>query len=511
MSFEKSYNVLLVDDETSFHRLMYQSFNGEYRFDNAVEVDQMWEFLREDEYDLVILDLKLKGNEDNVGFEIIPQIIKKFPSLPVVVATKENDPEAVVKALELGAKNFLYKGKFNVDNWNKKFKEAIGSAQTPILLKKLEELEDEKNAEEEKRFPFIGKSIELKEIKKKLLIASNNPNLIVFLKGETGVGKEMAARYLHRNSKRSNKPFVAVNLSEQPSELLPSSLFGHVKGAFTGAIDSQPGFFEQAQGGVLLLDEIGDISKDLQNKLLRVLETRTIQRIGAKNVVLIDVQIVVATNRNLEEAVAQNLFRLDLYQRIKSFVIEIPPLRVRKEDIFPLLEYYFSQYVTEVQLFELLASEVVDRLQNYLWPGNVRELKNAVDYMWLYKKMGDKDRVDFDCLPEDIRRNRPLFQLPSYGVIDIKNSELNISTSAQKSSFIPGFKNPKESHAISDLQKIDEALRQFNGSKVKVVEFLGYKGTDNLRARIVTCYKNFPHLFENLDYIKQYYASIIHH
>lgn len=502
-------SVLLVDDETVFHRQMYKAFEGGYWFDSAVTAEQMWEKLKGSTvYDLLILDLRLDGGEKNVGFELIPLLVQRYPQIPIVVATKENDPDAVVQAMELGAKSFLYKGKFDIEKWDKKFQDAIGSAQAPRLIEEVAQLKEEKEAVENEKYPFVGQSTKIIEVQELLRWAANEPNLTVLLTGETGVGKEVAARYLHRHGPRHDKPFVGVNLSAIPHDLLESNLFGHVKGSFTGALKDTKGYFEQAKGGVLLLDEIGDINHDIQVKLLRVLEDRTIQRVGDDKPMKIDVQIVAATHRNLAEEVAKGKFRLDLFQRIKTITIEIPALRERAEDIVPILEYFMRLQIPNAKAFEQMDADVADRLKEYSWPGNIRELKSSVEYMLLRKKMFNKNKIDWNCLPEDIRENRPPFALskmskPELPEMPLSKSEHWTENSSQDSP------DRKEKQAYADLMRIEEAFIQFEGNKTKVANYLRYKGTDHLRARIITCHKNFPHLFEQFLHIREQYASLI--
>ena len=501
-----NYNVLIIDDEPEFHMKIRKAFNANYAFEGASTIEQMWKKLSGKEiFDLVILDLRLTGTEENIGLSLIPGIQKAHPNLPIVVATIENDPDAVIQAMELGAKGFLYKGKYDRNKWDQKFKDAIASMKANELQAKVVQLteENERLVEtvehiEDEKYNFIGKSALVVEIKRLLVASANEPNLTVLLTGETGVGKEVAARFMHQNGPRRDKPFVGVNLSAVPHDLLESNLFGHVKGSFTGALKDTKGYFQQAEGGILLLDEIGDINHDIQIKLLRVLEERTIQPVGGDKPVKVNVQIITATHRHLPTEVEKGNFRLDLYQRIKNMTIEIPPLRERAEDISLILEHYVRVHLPNSKPLDLMSIDVWDRLQEYSWPGNIREMKHTVEYMLLRKKIGSKSLIDWDCLPMEIRE---------YAA---ETPDITHHTSKQVEVRKQGtFKNRKEEQAYYDLVKIEAGLRQYNGNKSIVAEKLGFKGTDHLRARVKTCFDNFEHLFRQFPLIQQYYESIV--
>ncbi|MEQ1746177.1 MAG: sigma-54 dependent transcriptional regulator [Saprospiraceae bacterium] len=503
MSKEKE-NVLIVDDEPVFHLQMRAAFEDYYWFDSAKSARQLWEKLNEGtHYHLLILDLRLDGDDKNVGFDLLPQIAQQRPDLPVVVATKESDPAAAVEAIEKGAKNFLFKGTFEPKAWLQKFRDAINSAKAPLLEKeikqqreKIEQQQEKIKAIESETYPFIGESARIREIKQLLREIAKEPKVTVLLTGETGVGKEIAARFLHQHSPRHNKPFVGVNLSALPPDLVESNLFGHAKGSFTGALRDHKGYFEQAAGGILLLDEIGEISHPTQVKLLRVLQERVLQRVGDERLIPFDVQVLAATHRTLPAEVEKGNFRQDLYERIKTWTIEIPALRERTEDIFPLMEHFMGLQIPGVKPFELLDSTATSCLTDYAWPGNIRELKGAVDYMLLRRRLFHKEKIDLDCLPEEIRSNRPIV-VPGTA----RNSRGERAA--------PQFDSREESKAYTELVLIEEALRQFYGNKTLAAEHLEYKGTDGMLYKVRTCYKKFPRLFEHFPNVRREYAQII--
>lgn len=502
MENRKVHSVLLVDDEPEFHVDMRHAFTKHYVFEGAQNVKKMWQKLEElVGIDLLILDLKLEGTEENIGLNLIPEIREKYPKIPIVIATKENDPAAVIEAMEKGAKNFLYKGKFDPVSWDKKFLEAISSQQVRALQKENKKLKYEKEQLEERvekeKYQFIGESDKIHEIKDMLEAVAQEPDLTVLITGETGVGKEVAARFMHKRGPRHNKPFVAVNLSAIPKTMLESALFGHKKGAFTDAKQDLVGYFQQANKGILMLDEIGDIDADIQIKLLRFLEEQLIRPLGTSKDIPLNVQIIAATNKDLHQEVKAGRFRNDLHHRLKTMVIEIPPLRERQDDIPLILEHYIQLQFPNSSPFDLLNTQVIDQLLEYDWPGNIRELKHTVEYMLLRRRIFKKEQVDWECLPNEIREYEKIQtdSLPQNGKPEPPTNLV--------------FSNRKEEQIYQDLVKIDAALRQASGSKTQVANMLGYKGTDHLRSRIVTCFKNMPEVTKKFIHLKKYYSSII--
>lgn len=341
------------------------------------------------------------------------------------------------------------------------------------------------------RYPLIGESDVIKKIKIFLEAIAQKPEVNVLIQGETGVGKEVAARYLHRMGVRKDKPFVGVNLSAIQKSLLESTLFGVRKGGFgfTGATHDINGYFEQANGGILMLDEIGDIDKDLQIKLLRFLATRLIRPIGSDKDIEVDVQIVAATHQDLSKAVADGYFRQDLYQRLKVMVIDIPPLRARKEDISLIIE---SQLQKEGLSNEVITSETMEKLEQYEWPGNIRELVNTVNYMMLRRDILKLPFISLECLPLDIINYAPIKDKNQPD----PNSGVNVFSVQEQKVYV-------------DLSSIEKALQQTNGSKQDTAKMLQYRNSDNLRYRIKQYYQEYPHLFKHFPTIRINYSKLI--
>lgn len=499
-------SVLVVDDESDFHRDMLEAFQGEYNFSvRALNEDRMWVHLEgENKFDLILLDLKLDNKDIETGMKLIQPLTKYHPDIPIIVVTNENDLNITDRAKELGAADFLYKKKYNYSLWKQKFQEAI---EHKTLRKKVENLEaeverlhEEEELEDEK-YRFIGHSPQVSEVKDTLRAVADKADKIVLITGETGTGKEVAARYLYQNSPRRKKPFVAVNLSTIPSDMLAAELFGSQKGAFTDSKEARMGYFRQANGGMLLLDEIGDISHDIQIQLLRVLETRQVRPLAGEKDINVDVHIVVATHRNLAEEVQRGNFRADLYQRLHALPIQLPPLRERREDILPLLEHYFHLELPNTPLADLLEFDVLDRLISYNWPGNIRELKNAVDHMSLRRRILKKDRITWECLPADVRSDIPIV-LPTAAAAPSKMPGEPIAPAVSSM----GARDRKEEQAYLELNKIDTCLRLYF-SKGRVAEKLGYENEQNLRGFIKARFTKYPHLMSRFPDVAEAYSN----
>jgi DNA-binding NtrC family response regulator len=497
--------VLVVDDEPGFHKDMLRAFHGEFEFrERAFNEERMWAHLAGDvPYGLILLDLKLDNESIETGMRLIKPLGQRYPDIPVIVVTNENDLSVITRAKAEGAVDFLYKKKYDHDSWAKIFNQAIESKTLRREVEKLEaEVERLHEEEEDEKYRFIGHSAAVREIKETLREFAGMTDKVVFITGETGTGKEVAARYLYKNSLRRTKPFVAVNLSTIPKDMLHSQLFGAKAGSYTDSKEEIKGFFRQADGGVLLLDEIGDIGLDIQVMLLRVLEVREVQPFGSDSSIPVDVQVLAATHQNLADMVQQGSFRQDLYMRIKTLNVELPPLRERQEDIFPILEHYFRLEMPNSALKDLLSEEVLSRLLDYPWPGNIRELKNAVDYMLMRRRMLKLERISIVCLPNDIIAPAPGL-LPQGSPAQATGK---LSPAAQ-----PGPNTPqrgrKENNAFLELNRIEASLRMYYGSKSRTAQALEYENEQNLRSKVKSCYEKYPHLFEHFPEIVKAYSK----
>lgn len=365
-------SILIIDDEPGIRDsletlLLLEGFAVEM----APEGQSGLDLLTSRQYDLLLLDLALPGES---GIDLLPRIKRLRPELPVIMITAYGTVGNVVDALRAGAENFVQKP------WdNEKLLADIRSA---IARHRSEEQVVQLKRALKQRYSFdniIGKS----DVVTRLLetVAQVAPSRsTVLIHGESGTGKELIAKAIHLNSPRRDKQFVAINTGAVPSELLESTLFGHVKGAFTSAIAAKKGLFEVANGGTLFLDEIGTMPLDTQAKILRALQERRFMQVGGTQEIAVDVRIVAATNVDLQQAVKDGRFREDLYYRLSVINLELPSLRVRKEDI-PLLAAHFLRRYSEENEVELrsLATDALRAMMDYEWPGNVRELENAME------------------------------------------------------------------------------------------------------------------------------------
>jgi len=334
---------------------------------------------------LVSLDYSLP---DMSGLEVMKQIKKESPDTPVVIVSGQEDISTAVALLREGAYDYFVKDEDVKDRlWNiiKKIRENL------LLKSEISLLKDEIGRKYEFRNVIKGTSPAIRQIFS-LIEKATKTNITVSVTGETGTGKELVAKAIHYNSARAKKPFVAVNVSAIPRDLIESEMFGHEKGSFTGAITRKTGKFEQAHGGSIFLDEIGEMDLHMQSKLLRVIQERELSRVGGNDTIKIDVRLIVATNRNLTEEVQKGNFREDLYYRLLGLPIELPPLRYRGNDIIILAKYFVDEFCIENRMPRLSITEAgQSKLMQYSFPGNVRELKAVME---LAAVLTDSDHID---------------------------------------------------------------------------------------------------------------------
>jgi DNA-binding NtrC family response regulator len=364
--------ILIIDDEAAIREslealLTMEGFHVTMAVDGPSGVEQ----LATNEFDLLLLDLALPGES---GIDLLPRILEMQPALPVIMITAYGTVSNVVDAIRAGAENFVQKPWDN-EKLLADIRAAIGRHRAEEELVQLKRaLKQRYNFEN-----IVGKSEPMLRLFD--LVAQVAPSRsTVLVQGESGTGKELIAKALHANSPRRDKPFVPVNTGAVPSDLLESTLFGHVKGAFTSAIAAKKGLFEVANGGTLFLDEIGTMGTDMQAKILRVLQDRRFMHLGGTQEIQVDVRIIAATNVDLHQAVKEGRFREDLFYRLNVICLELPPLRARRQDI-PLLAAHFLKFYADENDVPVptLAPEAMRILMDYEWPGNVRELENAME------------------------------------------------------------------------------------------------------------------------------------
>jgi DNA-binding NtrC family response regulator len=356
--------ILIVDDEASIRRILQVAFDkAGYVADVAMDAREAAAKVAANEFDCVLTDVTMPGKS---GHELLRDLKQEHPELPVIVMTAFGTIPQAVQAIRDGAHEYITKP-FDLEHLRRVIAGAVQSA--PAGPKK----------KPKAKGGIVAESPAMREVLETIDQVADS-RATVMIGGESGVGKEVVARMLHERSSRSAKPFVAVSCAAIPDTLLESELFGHEKGAFTGANAARAGRFESASTGTLFLDEIGDVPMTMQVKLLRVIQERTIERLGSTKPTKIDVRLVTATHRNLHEAVEAGTFRLDLLYRLQVVEIAIPPLRERKEDILPLAQHFLAKFAAENSGSPLTVSEeAAGLLQAYRWPGNVRELENVME------------------------------------------------------------------------------------------------------------------------------------
>ncbi len=387
--------LMIVDDEEAARYGMRRALSTfGYNITEAGSAEAARALLKQNEPDLLLLDVNLPGLS---GLDFLRELKSANGNAPlVIIVTAHGSERMAVEAVKAGAYDYLSKP-FELDDLRLVIKNA---AETIQLRRENYSLRRRIEVERSQRGALIGNSDAMQKVRAMIdKVAETDATVLV--RGESGTGKELVARELHeRNSVRRNASFVAVNCAALPSELIESELFGHEKGAFTGAAARREGKFEQADSGTLFLDEIGDMSSNVQAKLLRALEERRIERLGANDSIPVDVRIVSATHRPLEQEITNGNFRADLFYRLRVVTVEIAPLRERREDI-PLLAETFMRLAAE--RYELpqrsLSQGALRRLMEYNWPGNVRELKNTIDRAVI---MADGDEVAPKDLPDEI-------------------------------------------------------------------------------------------------------------
>ncbi|MBW7848110.1 MAG: sigma-54-dependent Fis family transcriptional regulator [Bacteroidales bacterium] len=371
--------ILIVDDEENV-RYSFKKFfrDGQTTIAEAKNGNEAINLLKKGEFDLVLMDIEMPGLS---GLEAIQHIKKMHPNLPVIIMTAFGTTERVIAAMKYGAFEYIEKP-FDLDRLKEIVKEALSTKY--LSANEAPPASETKNIESHNK--IIGASTEMKEVFKMIgRVAASDVSVLI--SGESGTGKELVAKALHRFSDRSEKPFVAINCAAIPDNLLESELFGYEKGAFTDAGQSKAGKFEQADGGTLFLDEVADMSLTLQAKLLRVLQEGTFERLGSNKTIKSNVRIISASNKNLDEAIADGKFREDLYYRLKVITITIPPLRMRKDDIPLLASHFLNLYTKSLKRPPtILPEESIEILEKQHWPGNVRQLENLIKRAILFSK-----------------------------------------------------------------------------------------------------------------------------
>ncbi|HQZ13576.1 MAG TPA: nitrogen regulation protein NR(I) [Devosia sp.] len=362
-----SHTILLADDDAAIRMVLNQALTrAGYEVRPTGNLSTMWNWVSRGEGDLLITDVMMP---DGNVFDIMPKIKKLRAELPIVVMSAQNTFMTAIRANEVGAYEYLPKP-FDITEVLSVVARALADAKKPSAAAR-------KADEPGETMPLVGRSAAMQDIYRALARLMQT-DLTVMITGESGTGKELVARALHDFGKRRNGPFVAINMAAIPRDLIEAELFGHEKGAFTGATSRSSGRFEQAEGGTLFLDEIGDMPMEAQTRLLRVLQEGEYTMVGGRTPIKSNVRIVAATHRDLSQMIRQGLFREDLYYRLNVVPIRLPPLRERIDDVGDLVQHFLRAAQNDGEPVKTISPDAIRLMQNYSWPGNVRELENLV-------------------------------------------------------------------------------------------------------------------------------------
>ncbi|MEI6083766.1 MAG: sigma-54 dependent transcriptional regulator [Verrucomicrobiota bacterium] len=441
--------VLIIDDEKLVRWSLEQKLTREgYEVESAPTGEEGLNMIREDGFDLVLLDLRLPGMD---GVQVLREIRKLEREIGVVMLTADTGLAQAVECVRLGAHNYLTKP-FEFDQ----VKVALEKAREDTKLRR-----EVTRIRRQQRRKFsienlVGQSAAMRALREMITRIGESDATSVLIEGENGTGKELAAQAIHYGSARGNQPFMAINCSAIPENLIESELFGHDRGAFTDAKTAKKGLFELADGGTVLLDEIGDMRPILQAKLLRVLESRQFYRVGGTQPITVDVRVIAATNKNLEEAVNNGEFRQDLYYRLKVISVRMPELRGQAEDIPLLARHYLQQFAEEyAKPVKQLSEPAAQVLAAYSWPGNVRELRNVIERLVILEHA---EVLGPEQLPADLRRpgkptSRGLIELPAEGVALVDVERELVRQAMERA-------DDNQSHAAALLGLERDALRR---------------------------------------------------
>ena len=453
MDYRMRSKLWIVDDEESIRTICKSALEENFKIETFSNGSEALLALNSDKPDLIITDIKMPGL---TGIDLLKIVAEKYPDLPTIVMTAHADIDNALSAYKGGAFEYLSKP-FDVD--------TIRSLALKAIRNSIAETPPRETSDELKQLKIIGKAKSLQSVFRAIGKISKS-NISVLIRGESGTGKELIAQSIHENSDRSESPFVAINVAAIPHDLLESELFGHEKGAFTGAQNQRIGRFEQAHGGTLFLDEIGDMHPELQTRLLRVLSSQEFYRVGGHHPIKSDVRIIAATNQSIERLIREQKFREDLYHRLNVFKLALPPLRERTEDIVNLTRFFLKESAIELKTEEkTMDQKIIEFFEQYSWPGNIRQLENICRYLTV---MSSSNIITLDDLPDDF--------------IDEENTKENADSSSWEDLLRNNIRTgiSKDINFIKDTNRklelilIEESLKATKGIKQEAAKLLGW-------------------------------------
>jgi two-component system nitrogen regulation response regulator GlnG len=462
--------VWVVDDDKSIRWVVEKALNAEsITTESFAEGDSVLNRLEHSRPTAIISDIRMPGID---GLKLLKRIIENHPDLPVIITTAHSDLDSAVASYQGGAFEYLPKP-FDIDEVVAVVKRAIAhseelaSAKDDLTLSKEPEPEPEPSAE------IIGEAPAMQEVFRAIGRLSHS-NITVLINGESGTGKELVAKALHTHSPRASKPFIALNMAAIPKELMESELFGHEKGAFTGASSQRNGRFEQADGGTLFLDEIGDMPADTQTRLLRVLADGEFYRVGGHTSVKVDVRIIAATHQNMEQLVSENRFREDLFHRLNVIRMHLPKLADRREDIVQLTKHFLSSAAKELEVeSKQLSNEAANYLSQLNWPGNVRQLENTC--RWLTVMAAGRE-IQLEDLPPELSAEKE-------NVTSDHHWETLLSQWADREIAMGTERLLDKAAPMFERIMIDAALKHTEGRRRDAAELLGW-GRNTITRKI---------------------------
>ncbi len=465
-------SILIADDDSAIRTVLNQALaRAGYAPRATSNAATLWRWANQGEGEVIITDVVLP---DENAFDLIPRIQKARPEIPIIVMSAQNTLMTALTAAEKGAFEYLPKP-FDISEVVAVVTRALDAARKKEPQRSKPELESDE-------LPLIGRSPAMQDIYRSLARLTQT-DLTVMISGESGTGKELVARVLHDHGKRRNGPFVAINVAAIPRDLIESELFGHEKGAFTGAQGRTQGRFEQAEGGTLFLDEIGDMPLEAQTRLLRVLQQGEYTTVGGRTPIKTNVRIIAATHRDLKVQIQQGVFREDLYYRLNVVPLQLPPLRDRLEDIGDLARTFLRRVSDEGLGEKLIEKAAVERLKQYAWPGNVRELENFIRRV---SALHAVDTLTYQIVDQEMSTS----SLADPGQFDIASKDLSEILESYLNGYFASFGLELPPSGLYDriLRQMEiplftAALSATRGNQIKAAELLGLN-RNTLRSRI---------------------------